>query len=106
MEPRILILGLDAPSDKLRAGFAEAAAHPMIKGFAVGRTIFGQPSRRWMQGELSDEALIEEVKRNYLTLIGYWREAAADPRRPSPSPCGAGVFLFLREMNRVFRRNK
>ncbi|WP_242513081.1 hypothetical protein, partial [Klebsiella pneumoniae] len=26
-------------------------------------------------GELSDEALIEEVKRNYLTLIGYWREA-------------------------------
>ncbi|WP_374702186.1 hypothetical protein, partial [Klebsiella pneumoniae] len=23
----------------------------------------------------SDEALIEEVKRNYLTLIGYWREA-------------------------------
>ncbi|PCF19525.1 5-keto-2-deoxygluconokinase, partial [Klebsiella pneumoniae] len=54
---------------------AEAAAHPMIKGFAVGRTIFGQPSRRWMQGELSDEALIEEVKRNYLTLIGYWREA-------------------------------
>ncbi|MBN0154518.1 DUF2090 domain-containing protein [Pseudomonas aeruginosa] len=32
-------------------------------------------SRRWMQGELSDEALIEEVKHNYLTLIGYWREA-------------------------------
>ena len=71
----ILILGLDAPSDRLRAGFAEAAKHPMIKGFAVGRTIFGQPSRRWMQGELSDEALINEVKRNYLTLIGYWREA-------------------------------
>ena len=71
----ILILGLDAPSDRLRAGFAEAAKHPMIKGFAVGRTIFGQPSRRWMQGELSDEALINEVKRNHLTLIGYWREA-------------------------------
>ncbi|STS87953.1 5-keto-2-deoxygluconokinase [Klebsiella variicola] len=29
----ILILGLDAPSDKLRAGFAEAAAHPMIQRF-------------------------------------------------------------------------
>jgi 5-dehydro-2-deoxygluconokinase len=71
----ILILGLDAPPDRLRAGFAEAANHPIIKGFAVGRTIFGQPSRRWMQGELSDEALIDEVKRNYLALIGYWREA-------------------------------
>jgi 5-dehydro-2-deoxygluconokinase len=71
----ILLLGLDAPSDRLRAGFAEAAGHPIIKGFAVGRTIFGQPSRRWMAGELSDEALIGEVKRNYLTLIDYWREA-------------------------------
>ncbi len=71
----ILLLGLDAPSDRLRSGFAEAAGHPMIKGFAVGRTIFGQPSRRWMQGELDDAALIDEVKRNYLRLIGYWREA-------------------------------
>lgn len=71
----ILLLGLDAPSDRLRAGFAEAAGHPIIKGFAVGRTIFGQPSRRWMAGELSDEALIGEVKQNYLRLIDYWREA-------------------------------
>ncbi|MCP6588758.1 DUF2090 domain-containing protein, partial [Klebsiella pneumoniae] len=51
------------------------AGHPIIKGFAVGRTIFGQPSRRWMAGELSDEALIGEVKQNYLRLIDYWREA-------------------------------
>ncbi|HBT53921.1 MAG TPA: hypothetical protein DEA84_10415, partial [Erwinia persicina] len=43
--------------------------------FAVGRTIFGQPSRQWLQGELDDAGLIEKVKNNYLTLIGYWREA-------------------------------
>ncbi|MBK4713872.1 MULTISPECIES: bifunctional 5-dehydro-2-deoxygluconokinase/5-dehydro-2-deoxyphosphogluconate aldolase [Tenebrionibacter/Tenebrionicola group] len=71
----ILLLGLDAPNAQLREGFAEAAMHPVIKGFAVGRTIFGQPSRRWMQGELDDEALINEVKMNYLTLINFWREA-------------------------------
>ncbi|CCJ74414.1 5-keto-2-deoxygluconokinase / uncharacterized domain [Cronobacter condimenti 1330] len=71
----ILLLGLDAPQEQLREGFAEAATHPVIKGFAVGRTIFGHPSRRWMQGELSDDALIREVKNNYLTLIGFWREA-------------------------------
>ena len=68
----------------------------MIKGFAVGRTIFGQPSRRWMQGELSDEALIEEVKRNYLTLIGYLaRSPPLIPRRPSPLTLRAGVFCFF-----------
>lgn len=71
----ILLLGLDAPEEKLKAGFRDAAQAPWVKGFAVGRTIFGQPSRQWLQGELSDEALIRQVKSNYLTLIGYWREA-------------------------------
>lgn len=71
----ILLLGLDAPEAQLKAGFAAAAQAPWVKGFAVGRTIFGQPSRQWLQGELSDEALIQQVKENYLTLIGYWREA-------------------------------
>ncbi|MEI2267441.1 bifunctional 5-dehydro-2-deoxygluconokinase/5-dehydro-2-deoxyphosphogluconate aldolase [Erwinia sp. CGal63] len=70
----ILILGLDAPEEKLKAGFAAAAQAPWVKGFAVGRTIFGQPSRQWLQGELNDDALIAEVKGNYLRLIDYWRE--------------------------------
>ena len=71
----ILLLGLDAPEEKLKAGFAAAAQAPWVKGFAVGRTIFGQPSRLWLQGELNDEALIQQVKENYLRLITYWREA-------------------------------
>lgn len=71
----ILLLGLDAPEDKLKAGFRDAAQAPWVKGFAVGRTIFGQPSRQWLQGELNDSQLTEQVKNNYLTLIGYWREA-------------------------------
>jgi len=71
----ILLLGLDAPEAELKAGFAAAAKSPWVKGFAVGRTIFGQPSRQWLQGELDDAALIEKVKSNYLTLIGYWRQA-------------------------------
>lgn len=71
----ILLLGLDAPEEELKAGFAAAAKSPWVKGFAVGRTIFGQPSRQWLQGELDDAGLIEKVKNNYLTLIGYWREA-------------------------------
>ncbi|KAB8312439.1 5-dehydro-2-deoxygluconokinase [Erwinia endophytica] len=69
----ILILGLDAPEEKLRAGFAAAAKAPWVKGFAVGRTIFSQPSRQWLQGELDDRTLINEVKNNYLRLINAWR---------------------------------
>ncbi len=73
----ILLLGLDAPEETLKAGFAAAASAPWVKGFAVGRTIFGQPSREWLQGELDDQALIARVKGNYLRLIEYWRAARA-----------------------------
>jgi len=71
----ILLLGLDAPEETLKAGFAAAAQAPWVKGFAVGRTIFAQPSRQWLLGELDDRSLIHQVKSNYLRLINYWREA-------------------------------
>ncbi|RLM09812.1 5-dehydro-2-deoxygluconokinase [Gibbsiella quercinecans] len=70
----ILILGLDAPESTLKAGFAAAADVPWVKGFAVGRTIFAEPSRRWLAQQITDEQLISAVKQKYLTLIGYWRE--------------------------------
>lgn len=69
-----LILGLDAPKDELKAGFAAAAQVPCVKGFAVGRTIFGQAARGWLAGTLDDAAMISQVKHNYLTLIAYWRQ--------------------------------
>lgn len=71
----ILLLGLDAPQAELKAGFAAAARSSWVKGFAVGRTIFAQPSCQWLQNELDDDALIARVKSNYLALIDYWREA-------------------------------
>ncbi|TKI03046.1 bifunctional 5-dehydro-2-deoxygluconokinase/5-dehydro-2-deoxyphosphogluconate aldolase [Martelella alba] len=70
----IVILGLDAPEAELKRGFAAAADIPWVKGFAVGRTIFGEPSRQWLRGKYSDTQLVNEVKKNYLNLIEYWRE--------------------------------
>ncbi|HBT4924955.1 bifunctional 5-dehydro-2-deoxygluconokinase/5-dehydro-2-deoxyphosphogluconate aldolase [Klebsiella pneumoniae] len=70
----IVILGLDAPEDELKAGFAAAAGEPWVKGFAVGRTIFGEPSRFWLNREYSDKELIDDVKNRYKTLISYWRQ--------------------------------
>lgn len=75
----VLILGLDAPEATLQAGFAAAADARWVKGFAVGRTIFGPPSRLWLQGEIDDAALIEQVKQKYLSLIGLWRQYRPQP---------------------------
>lgn len=65
---------LDAPESELKSGFAAAADMPQVKGFAVGRTIFGEPSRQWLGGQLNDEQLIATVKQKYRMLIDYWRE--------------------------------
>ena len=46
----IVVLGLVAPVMDLAASFAMAAKHPLVKGFAVGRTIFGDAARAWMKG--------------------------------------------------------
>ena len=69
----IVLLGLEAPDEELRQGFQNCAAFPLVKGFTVGRTIFAEPSRRWLQRELDDAQLIEAVSANYVRLIHYWR---------------------------------
>ncbi|MCQ9124206.1 bifunctional 5-dehydro-2-deoxygluconokinase/5-dehydro-2-deoxyphosphogluconate aldolase [Rodentibacter caecimuris] len=69
----ILILGLDAPEEQFEAIFNAAANKPLVKGFAVGRTIFGQPSIEWLAGKLNDEELILQVSERYQRLIKLWK---------------------------------
>lgn len=73
----ILLLGLDAEETVLADAFETAAAFPMCRGFAVGRSIFGQPAREWIGGRVSDEAAINGVAERYERLIGLWRRARA-----------------------------
>ena len=68
-----MILGLDAPEDKFKAVFDASANVPLVKGFAVGRTIFGQPSGEWLSGKLTDDELIAEVSERYRRLIKLWK---------------------------------
>ncbi|EPL9569195.1 bifunctional 5-dehydro-2-deoxygluconokinase/5-dehydro-2-deoxyphosphogluconate aldolase [Providencia rettgeri] len=70
----VVLLGLDAPQDELQAGFNAAAGKSIVKGFAVGRTLFGKPSLEWMKGELNDDELVQKIKANYLNLIALWRQ--------------------------------
>ncbi|MXP67855.1 5-dehydro-2-deoxygluconokinase [Pantoea sp. Aalb] len=69
----ILMLGLNASEKKIKESFISAAKVPLVKGFAIGRTIFNEPSRQWLYGNLEDNDLIQTVKNNFLRLINYWR---------------------------------
>ncbi|MBY5523689.1 bifunctional 5-dehydro-2-deoxygluconokinase/5-dehydro-2-deoxyphosphogluconate aldolase [Rhizobium leguminosarum] len=73
----IVVLGLDAPEEVLKASFEVAARFPLVKGFAVGRTIFGSVARGWFEGSLSDEEVVEEMAKRYSRLCTVWDSARA-----------------------------
>ena len=77
----IVVLGLDAPEAELASSFEVAAAFDLVKGFAVGRTIFGEVARNWMKGEMEDEAAVAEMATRYRRLCSIWDEARAVARR-------------------------
>ncbi|CRG50573.1 bifunctional 5-dehydro-2-deoxygluconokinase/5-dehydro-2-deoxyphosphogluconate aldolase [Yersinia wautersii] len=70
----VVILGLDASLEALRTGFNAAAGYPIVKGFAVGRTLFGDASFAWLKRDIDDTQLIARIRDNYLQLITLWRE--------------------------------
>lgn len=77
----VIMLGLDAPKDELRESFQRAAPFDVCKGFAVGRSIFGEAARKWFNGEMNDNGVIDLVADNYRSMIRFWQEATADTKR-------------------------
>jgi 5-dehydro-2-deoxygluconokinase len=73
----VVLLGLNAPAETLAAGFREASKSTTCRGFAVGRTIFHEPSRAWLEGEIDDAGLISRVQSTFGFLIESWRDARA-----------------------------
>ncbi len=54
----VVLLGLSSSLDGLRDGFEAASASASCRGFAVGRTIFLEPSRAWFASAIGDDELI------------------------------------------------
>ena len=73
----ILVLGLDAPADELHASFRAAARHDLVKGFAIGRTIFADVARGWMAGTMTDDEATARMADNFARLCAAWDEARA-----------------------------
>ncbi|KQZ93848.1 5-dehydro-2-deoxygluconokinase [Mesorhizobium sp. Root157] len=71
----VVLLGLEAPPDELKAAFAATANAPMVKGFAVGRTIFIHAAEQWLTGRMSDEQAIADMASRFLQLTEAWLAA-------------------------------
>ena len=73
----IVVLGLDAPEAELAESFRLAASFPLVRGFAVGRTVFGQVARDWMAGRIVDADAVATMADNYTRLCRIWDNARA-----------------------------
>lgn len=71
----IVVLGLEAPEAELVESFEVAARYDMVKGFAVGRTIFAGVAREWLSGTITDEDAIASMANKYRALCDTWDAA-------------------------------
>ena len=69
----VVLLGLDAPLPELEAAFRLAQTAKTVKGFAVGRTIFGEAARGWLAGKLDDEAATAMMAERFGRLVDAWQ---------------------------------
>jgi 5-dehydro-2-deoxygluconokinase len=71
----VVLLGLSAPESELIKAFATAARVDIVKGFAVGRTIFSAVAERWFKNEIDDAGAVETLSSNLSVLVDAWRSA-------------------------------
>ncbi len=69
----VLLLGLDAPEDVVMQAFRGSRNAASVKGFAVGRTIFGEVARAWLSGAIDDEAATTRMAQNFGKLAAAWK---------------------------------
>ena len=75
----IVVLGLEASPEDLAASFALARRHDLVKGFAVGRTIFVHAAKEWFAGRMTDSDAVSDMTTRYGALCAAW-DAAGEPR--------------------------
>lgn len=71
----IVVLGLDASETDLAASLQLAARHDLVKGFAIGRTIFGDAARAWLKGQMTDAEAVAQMSDRYARLSALWDAA-------------------------------
>lgn len=71
----IVVLGLEAEEAALGACFRAARAQGLVKGFAVGRTIFSRAAKAWLGGEIDDDAAVADMAGRFERLVQLWEAA-------------------------------
>jgi 5-dehydro-2-deoxygluconokinase len=87
----VLLLGLEASEEQLWDAFRDAAAQPLCKGFAVGRTLFAAAAQGWFDGSLDDSAVVADIATRYQRLMRMWLQARGALPLPSAAEAAASL---------------
>ncbi|HMN87321.1 MAG TPA: 5-dehydro-2-deoxygluconokinase [Bauldia sp.] len=69
----VVLLGLEAPEKELEAAFAHCAEARIVKGFAVGRTIFAEAAEKWLSGAIDDGTAVAGMAARFARLTDAWQ---------------------------------
>jgi 5-dehydro-2-deoxygluconokinase len=68
----VVLLGLEAPQAELENAFAAVADIKIVKGFAIGRTIFSAAAEQWLAGRINDKEAIDDMANRFEQLTSAW----------------------------------
>jgi 5-dehydro-2-deoxygluconokinase len=62
---------------ELKAAFTAAAHEPIVRGFAIGRTIFWPAAEQWFADALSDADAVARIIEGCRRVVAAWRSVRA-----------------------------
>jgi len=74
----IVLLGLEAPQAELASAFRMASGTKLVKGFAVGRTIFADAAEKWLSGSMTDEDAVADMAARFEALVSAWQSTGKE----------------------------
>jgi len=70
-----VLLGRGADDDKVDHWLSQAAPVEGFVGFAIGRSIWGDPLKQFLAGDLEREAAAEQIGSNYTRFVRVYQDA-------------------------------
>ena len=71
-DAELIVLGRDAPAERLDRWLQIAAQVPEFVGFAIGRSIWEDDLKQWAAGSADDDATAQAISTRYLDFAGQW----------------------------------
>ena len=79
--PIVEMKEIDASEVEAEIAAAFRVASGVVKGFAVGRTIFADAAKNWLSGKITDEQAVADMAARFERLVHHWENVHVETAR-------------------------